>query len=343
MSALDDDQKLLIERHSVIVYATFLRSAKIWSEFNEDVLKLRKGQRIIQGGLQIASDYMPQGDLSIIPLTSTIGYQANSHVIVHFTDGNPDLGRKVFQPELKDLADDLAVRAVNVMKRFLQHMRPDTGAKTITPDKELHEWKKSQEEFRDRNALSLEYKGNALALVSTPQQEQDVVALFHELIGLTVLRGYRFFATSQSDRYDSLFFMEYPNENEILYDKTNNRLGITRSFTLPYTTEPKVLEYKYSFDSLVEDFDKDLKFEKQIDLVVCWQVDKKFKERFYLQSLLVGDEGSAREVFGATHQVFAVGSGSHSSFEVIVLEDLLKWIQDPLDEEARQSREYKDS
>ena len=104
----------------------------------------------------------------------------------------------------------------------------------------------------------------------------------------------------------------------------------------------KVLDI-YSFDSLVDGLDKDLKFEKQIDLVVCWQVDKKFKERFYLQSLLVGDEGSAREFFGATHQAFAVGSGSHSSFEVIVVEDLLKWIQDPLDEEARQSREYKDS
>ncbi len=62
---------------------------------------------------------MVQGDLSIIPLTSTIGYQANSHVIVHFADGNPDMGRKVFQPELKDLGEILAVRAVNVFKRFL--------------------------------------------------------------------------------------------------------------------------------------------------------------------------------------------------------------------------------
>ena len=48
-SALTEEQKLLIERHDVIVYGAFLRSAKIWGEFNEDVLKLRKGQRIIQG------------------------------------------------------------------------------------------------------------------------------------------------------------------------------------------------------------------------------------------------------------------------------------------------------
>jgi Histidine kinase-, DNA gyrase B-, and HSP90-like ATPase len=158
-SALDDDQRLLIERHGVIVYGCFLRSAKIWSELNDDVFALRKGQRIIQGGLQLASDFMVQGDLSIIPLTSTIGYQANSHVIVHFTDGDPDMGRKVFQPELKKLGEDLAVRAVTIFKRFLQHLKPDTGSQIITPDKELYDWKRAQENHRDRSPLAFAHDG----------------------------------------------------------------------------------------------------------------------------------------------------------------------------------------
>ena len=97
LSALPDPaQRLLIEKHRVAVYGAFLRSAKLWTEFNDDVLQLRKNVRIMHGGLQLASDGMVQGDLSVIPLTSTIGYQANSHVIVHFTDGDPDMGRKVF-------------------------------------------------------------------------------------------------------------------------------------------------------------------------------------------------------------------------------------------------------
>jgi len=342
-TALSDEQKLLIERHNVMVYATFLSSAKIWGQFNEEVLKLRKGQKVISGGVQIASDSMPQGDLAIIPLTSTIGYQANSHVIVHFTDGNPDLGRKVFQPELKELANTLSVRAVNIMKGHLQHMRPDTGAKTITPDKELYEWKKAQEEYRDQNTLTLEINGEILAFISKPQQEQDVIALFHELIGFGVLKGFRIFATSQSDKYDSLFYMEHDDQSPIYFDKLTNRLGITRSIPVPYQSEPKVLEYKYSFDSLIDDFDKELKFEKHIDLVVCWQIDKKYRERFYLQSLLIGDEGSSREIYGSTHQAFSIGSQQQSSFEVIVLEDLLNWMQDPQGEEARQARVYHES
>jgi hypothetical protein len=341
-SALDDEKRLLIEKHNVIVYGSFFRSAKMWGELNDDVFGLRKGQRIIHGGLQLATDFMVQGDLSIIPLTSTIGYQANSHVVVHFTDGSPDMGRKVFQPELKDLAEDLSVRAVNTFKKFLQHLKPDTGPSVITPEKELHEWKRSQEAHRDRKPLTFALDSVRISLVSTPQQEQDVVALFHELIGTGILRGYRFFGTSQNDRYDSLFFMEYLPEENVLFNASSPRLGVHRGYKLPYTTEPKVLEYKYSFDALVDDFEKEEKFSKQIDLVVCWSLGSSYKSKFYLQPLLVGDEGSSRQIFGATHQAFSTGS-QDAAFEILVLEDLLNWLQDPSSEEARQKLAYRDA
>lgn len=169
--SLTEEQRILVEKHKVIVYGSFLRSARIWAEYNDDVLKLRKNSRIIHGGLQMASDFMVQGDLSVIPLTSAIGYQNNSHIIVHFTDGNPDLGRKVFQPELKGLAEALAIRVVTIFRRFLQFVKPDTGAQVIAPDKELYDWKKSQEEYRDKYNLSFQKNERAIAMISCPQQE----------------------------------------------------------------------------------------------------------------------------------------------------------------------------
>lgn len=111
---------------------------------------------------------------------------------------------------------------------------------------------------------------------------------------------------------------------------------------MPYITEPKVLEYKYSFDGLIDDFENEEKFAKQIDLVVCWTAGAAFRSKFYLQPLLVGDEGSSRLVFGATHQAFPTGS-QEAAFELIVLEDLLKWLQDPASEEARQRLAYRDA
>lgn len=289
----------------------------------------------------MACDFMAQGDLSVIPLTSAIGYQANSHLIVHFTDGNPDMGRKVFQPELTSLAERLAVRTVTVFRRFLKHLRPDTGSQSITVDKKIHDWKRSQEDFRTHNPLAFTVGGKSLAVVSKPRQEQDVIALFHELIGMSVLKGFRFYGTSQSDLYDSVFFLEYLEKDDVYFDQKMRRLGISKDFTLPASTEPKILEYKFEFESLVSDFEKDEKYAKHIDLVVCWSVSGDYKERFFLQPLLVGDEGSVRVVFGATHRVFSHGS-NQPEFELIVLEDLINWLQSPVDEEARQKHRYGD-
>ena len=341
-SALTDEDREIIERHNVIVYGAFLHSAKLWAEFNDDVLGLRKGQRIIHGGLQLATDFMTQGDLFVIPLTSAIGYQANSRVIVHFTDGNLDMGRKVFQPELMTLAQKLSVRTVNAFRRFLLYVRPDAGAQNITPDKEIYDWKRAQEEFRDHNPLSLAVNGKSISLVSKPRQEQDVIALFHELIGTRTLRGLQFFGTSQSDRYDSVFFLNYIEGDNVLFDAKTNRLGVRREYSLPHVTEPKILEYKFEFDSLVADFENEAKFAKHVDLVVCWSAGEQFRERFYLQSLLIGDEGSTRQIFGATHQAFSVGSQEQPAFELLILEDLIAWLQDPAGEEARQKLRCKD-
>lgn len=339
-SALDEQSRELVERHRIALYASFLSTAKTWSYFNDDILKLRKGQKIIHGGLQMASDNMAQGDLNVIPLTSAIGYQANAHVIVHFEDGSPDMGRKVFQPELTHLAEALAVRAVTVFRRFLQYLRPDSGAQAITPDRELYEWKKDQEQFRDERPLSLELSNHRISLVSYPRQEQDVVGLFHELIGARVLKGFKFFGTSQSDRYDSLFMMDYEPGDDIYFLGETQRLGIDKSFPAGQT-EPKILEYKFSLDGLIADFDKEEKFIKHIDFVVCWNAGRAYKERFFLEPLLVGDEGSTRQIFGSTHKVYSDESSS-PVFELLILEDLLNWFQDPAVEEARQKQAYRE-
>jgi len=339
-SAITDEHRILIERHQVCIYASFLRSAKLWGWFNDEVLKIRKGQGVIRGGLQLASDSMVQGDLSVIPLTSAIGYQANSHIIVHFVDGNPDMGRKTFQPELKDLAEDLSVRAVTIMRRYLQHLKPDAGPGIVAPAKELHEWKKRQEQYRDQHPLTFSFLQREIALASIPQQEQDVVALFHELVGVGLIRGLRFFSTTFNDTYDSLFFCEYHDES-FRFERKKNPLGVSADFLPKYQSEPKVLEYKYDFDTLVSDFEKETKYAKHVDLAVCWRAGNAYKKKFYLQSLLVGDEGSTREIYGATHAVLEDGGGG-VRFSVLILEDLLNFVRDPVAEEARQKTVYRE-
>jgi hypothetical protein len=339
-SSIDNSDRELIDRHNVVVYAAFLSSAKQWSYFNDDVLGLRRGQRIMHGGLQLASDTMIQGDSLVIPLTSAIGYQANAHVIVHFTEGNPDMGRKVFQPELKALAEKLAVRVVTIFRRYLQHRKPDSGPPSITASRALHDWRRKQEDHRDGHPLSFQFEGRRISIISEPQKEQDVVALFHELLGIGLLRGYEVFATSQSEVYDSLYSLKYPSDAGFRFDRSKHPLGVSDRL-VPSETEPKVLEFKFDFESLIDDFESELKSAEHIDLVVCWTTSKRYKDRFFFRSLLVGDEGSERIAYGATHQAFSESSQDRR-FEVMVLKDLLSYLSNPSEEEARQKQFYKD-
>lgn len=253
---------------------------------------------------------------------------------------NPDMGRKVFQPELKKLAEKLAVRVVTIFKRFLSHRRPDAGPPSVSASKQLHEWKKAQEAHREQKQLSLVLNGIKLPLISEPQKEQDVVALFHQLLGCGVLQGYHVFATSQSETYDSLYEMEYPDEPQYRYDKLARPLAVAHRY-LGQTTEPRVLEYKYEFDYLLDDIEQEVKSASQINLVVCWSASTRYRDKFYFRSLLVGDEGSERVHFGATHQAFP-DSSSEMAFEVIVLKDLIGFFTDRNEEEARQKMYYKE-
>lgn len=163
--------------------ACFVSTAKSWTGFQSTYLKIRKTPYILSGGLQLASDYMVQ---DVIPLTSTIGYQNNTHIVLHLVDGNPDMGRKVFQPEIKAVADELSRRVVDVFKGYLALMREDTGTPGAKASGELWNFKIKQIDYRNKNPLSFSVNGRNVALKSVPQQEQDVIGLFHELIGMTL-------------------------------------------------------------------------------------------------------------------------------------------------------------
>lgn len=331
-----DEAKQLIERHNVVVYACFVATAKTWTKWRDEVLMVNKAADVLRGGLNIASDHMVQGERLVIPLTSAIGYQANTHVVVHFTDGNPDMGRKVFQPELKGLAEELSKKVVDVFKRYISLMREDAGNPIQSASRELQDWLAAQERWRAQHPLEFQSDRGPLAFVSDPQSEQDVIALFHELIGLQVIRGYSIYATSEHLRYDSLCFTEYP-EAEFAFDYEKNPLGVALPHIGLGPSGAMILEYKHNMDGLVADFAKEIKYARDVKLCVCWELGTAYEEQYAVESLLIGQNGSDRVFFGATHKIY---KDRTPEFEVVCLRDLMSFLSDREREEARQRVQY---
>jgi len=342
----DDEYTKLVNEYDIEAYGYFTYSTSVWDQFNDNLAKLRKGFRVLKGGLQLANNHMPQGDLSAIPLTSNIGYQNQCHIIVHFKEADPDLGRKGFQPELKEVAEKISVAIVNRFKKWKSLLKSDSGAKpNIEKEAELHEWVKQQETYESEHPLKLENSNffapiNEISITSEPQSEQDVIVLFNQLIAGGVIRGIKLLATSQIKQYDGIykFSVKEPLENHV-YDKDTNPLGVEElRFNSEFTSPPKILEYKFNLDALIHEFENEYKNEKDIHLAVTWEMGKEWKKNYDATSFLDLENLHQRDFHGLTH---TLDSGT-TKFHVIALKEMIEFLNDVDGVQKFQKERYSD-
>ncbi|MWB95860.1 ATP-binding protein [Flavobacterium sp. GA093] len=328
----DEEFNEIIKLYKVEAYGYFTYSTAVWDQFNDSIANLRKGYRVLRGGLQLANNKMIQGELIAIPLTSNIGYQNQCHIIVHFKDADPDLGRKGFQPELKDQAEKLSVAIVNRFKSWKILLKSDTGAKPdIAKEINLHQWIVAQVEHETKFPLKLTNKNffapiNEISITSEPQSEQDTVVLFNQLIAGGVIRGINLLATSQVKQYDGIFkfVVKNPLKNHV-YNKENNPLGVEElHHSSEFTSPPKVLEYKYNLDALIREFESEYKSEKDIHLAITWEMGTEWKKNYEAISYLDLDNLHQRDFHGITHLL----TSGNTKFHVIVLKELMEYLND---------------
>ena len=327
--------KKLASEYAVHAYAFFGYTVGLWDQFSDNTVGLRKGTRILRGGLQLASNRMPQGELVAIPLTSNIGYQNQVHAVVHFDAAEPDLGRKGFQPELEDLAKASAVAMVGILRRNRRLLKKDTGAPPrIQQEADIHNWIKGEEEREEASPLLLTNPNfflpmREIPLTSTPVREQDVIALFHQLLAGGVIRGIRVMATDQFKQYDGLFRyrLSEPFSNHVFH-ATENPLGIHEDAVRnAYESRPYVLEYKANLDALIDEFEKEEKNENDVHLAVVWEAGTRWKRRYAATSLLGLDCVHLRQTHGLTH-AFRDDDTGNERFAAIVLKELIEYLND---------------
>jgi len=343
---LREEQKQLLKKHKVNVYGFLCYSTGLWDYYNDDILEIRKKARILKGGLQIASNSMPQGKLLVIPLKASIGLQEQAHVIVHFDSAEPDMGRKGFKHEIQELAEAISISVIGILKNWRHLMRKQTGPASILEDSKLSNWIEIQKEHEKNHPLKITNKEffqpiNELPITSEPLFEQDVVALFHQLLAGGVIRGIKIMATDEHKQYDGIYrvWLKKPLENHI-FDKNDNPLGIDKSRTLEeFESQPYVLEYKFNLDFLIRDIENEDKNENRIDLAIVWNVGTLWKKRYQINSLLLFENVHNRIFHGATHAVLNSDTGQ-PTFYLIALKELIDFINNPDSAQDYQRKTY---
>jgi hypothetical protein len=275
------------------------------------------GVKDVEPRVELAVKGMPTNATVSPPITGFQGYWGNFSIVIMDNRLHFDEGRKTPVGRRVKLYQDCAANALfeQIGTEIISHAIRDA-----TVSMNLAEMMKSKLEFIDkrlRRREPLDYAKASLHYV--PKYEQDVVALFHEMIGAGVLPYYHTLDCSSNSTYDSIF----------RYRIARNKLGSIAQQALGgrgELTEDIIVEFKHSGEDLIEDIGTNTKFYYMLDLLVCWDISRARCNE--LAATLITKPMNKVRYWGTTHELklssaHFMNVGSGREIDVISLKDLI--------------------
>lgn len=135
-----------------------------------------------------------------------------------------------------------------------------------------------------------------------PVEEQGVITLFTALCIKEYIKGFKEKVVSSSAVYDGLYNYQLFENDTTLYSGTNY-LGIDRSvfnmYDNPLKKDNIVVEFKKDLHNILDDINSNIKDLNQIDLLICWEINKKKIEDS--GSLIQSKSITTNFYYGVTH------------------------------------------
>jgi len=153
---------------------------------------------------------------------------------------------------------------------------------------------------------------------STPEAEQDAVALFNQLVGMELLNCFTPVYFDETYRYDSYFEYSKSKVNEKLREKYPGNGDIEE--------DQGVAEFKFEGHTLIEDIVNNTKEWTDIQFLVCWKIGREERSSSGDEIQFVEPTSeSDRDYTGITH-IATVDSAGEDPVYTISLKDLLESI-----------------
>ena len=256
-------------------YSLFVASRSVWNDISDKAkiyIEDNEGNKmyLYEGGIYVGTKGMPTGIRIEPPITGYAGYWPNFYMILEDDTIVFDLGRKSVPNRTKGLLRDIAKQLFQEFIPFIQYATSDPAVKTTTTSTiQYYQKSKIFEEFEklpDLNVDKINY------LKHPDGQEASVVALFHELVASGILKGYYTLKTGFKQTYD--LWGKYKIEKKLIGSKFHSFANEYGMIELPI-----IIEFKYKAEDILSDFEKDIKYFTDIDLIVCWDLDpRKFSK-----------------------------------------------------------------
>lgn len=306
----ESDYYTFCKEHKPTVYAAFVHSANLWREMDKE-LTTDARRKLWKAGAQIVTKNMPTGRQFPISVSFTASRADRIFLVISLENVRPDFGRKIFHEDVYEFVNILGEDIINYFVDNNVLLKPtEVAAHGGNETEREYNAKRRIEEARELQDLGLK----KLCFEKEPVYEQDVVALFHELLGNGELKGYKVLSVSSSGQYDAVIRYDLPNNTDVIYDKRRRPLGLHESaFGKKGEIKlfPNNLEFKVSLSDLIKNFEGGTKTFDDIKFAVVWEVgeSRAFKKTAYqLVSLLENDNESKRSFYGVTHLLYSEAS-----------------------------------
>jgi hypothetical protein len=287
----DEEELEIVETHLRYVDIFFAYSTDIFKSIGE-----RSGCRAspIRYGIKLIVDGVPQGRPQDFDLTSNQGLGRQAHCVISFDSLSLDVGRKIPANEIvAEVIRKIGVRMMTIVSDYRWALRIKDRPDIST---DIDAWVSS---INDRSNSSLVAKLFALYEINAPldvdpDSENDVIYLFACLVSTGLLKGYSVRALSGMARYDGIVNISSDGVSD------HNEILSRRDTEGSPEGENKVVEFKHTFSSLLEDFESKKKKPVEIDLCVVWELPDLSVNRGSM-IYTYADKEDNRTAFGVTH------------------------------------------
>ena len=162
--------------------------------------------------------------------------------------------------------------------------------------------------FLKRESLGIPELANKKA----PRDENDVIALFFELVGRGYISGYQSFGLSQIDRYDGRFILR--------------RSGDAKDPEIPSDDRQlSAIEFKVTASALIRDLEREAKDARDLKLVIAWDEGTSNSDQFGFADIEHSRYYPDKVYLGVTRYLQNTKSGSQ--IQILLLKTVVEEIR----------------
>ncbi|SFG72616.1 Histidine kinase-, DNA gyrase B-, and HSP90-like ATPase [Priestia megaterium] len=286
----------ILNKHKPQIYVAFTYGSDFWEERNHEIW----GEELdghLKHGITFSTKSQKIGENKRIDFSFRTGDFNRFFILLSMKNLKGDIGRKSLNEDIEEFANFFANGVHNTFTKNIDCLRPSPGPFDENQEAELEEIKDSALETNNIDIKEL-------AFIKEPREEQDVIGLFFNLLGLNIIKGYKVYSTHISRTYDGVgkFIL---NENSDYFYSNKNILGVSaEKFRNKIIKSPTkcFIEFKFTTDGLVRDIRSGYKRLQDIKWLVCWEIgDKHVSEGIGLIDITVPAQINQRDYHGVTH------------------------------------------